>query len=223
MSRPRHAGSRTRLALGLLGALVLGLLLGRAGYPSHPGRAAAPLPAARPGHSSGPRFPRTPAGAAGATAAYERAFATAAILRPGGLRRRIEALAMPAYAQAMLAANAPGARRLAEGPIGTALRQGTPTLYTAIPIGYRVESFDADEARVLTWGFTLLGNTSSVSPAAYFGLTHTELRWSGGRWRIASTRGGFGPTPALGTPPGPLGAYRVATLMRGLRSYALAP
>jgi hypothetical protein len=139
------------------------------------------------------------------------------------LESRIEAVATPDYAATMLAANLPGAERLAAGPIGAGVRRGVQTLYSAIPIGYRVESFAPDRARVLTWGFTLLGNASSVEPAAYFGLTHTELVWMEGRWRIAETRGGFGPTPKLATKPGPLGAYGVIDLARGLESYELAP
>jgi hypothetical protein len=225
MRRPLHNPSRRIAALALLGALAAGLLLGRLTAPTGPGRAAAPAGggAARPRAAGQHRFPRTRAGAAAAVAAYERSFASAAILRPGALRARIEAVATPAYARAMLAANSPGARRLAAGPIGEGIRRGAPTLYSAVPIGYRVESFGAGRARVLTWGFTLLGNAVTVPPAAYFGLTHTELRWTRGRWRIAATRGGFGPTPRLGTPPGPLGAYRVTRLTRELHSYALAP
>jgi len=100
--------------------------------------------------------------------------------------------ATPDYAETMLAANSPGARRLAAGPIGVGVRRGVQTLYVAVPVGYRVESFQSGRARVLTWGFTLLGNAAAVEPAAYFGLTHTELVWMEGRWRIAETRGGFG-------------------------------
>ena len=78
------------------------------------------------------------------------------------MRARIEAVAAPDYAQTMLAANSPGAERLARGPIGVGVSKGVQTLYEAVPIGYRVESFDAERARVLTWGFTLLGNAASV-------------------------------------------------------------
>ena len=94
------------------------------------------------------------------------------------------------------------------GRSGRSPRTACRPLYAAVPIGYRVESYSPARARVLTWGFTLLGNASRCEPAAYFGLTHTELVWSDGRWRIAETRGGFGPTPKLATPPGPLGGYR---------------
>ncbi|HEY2333644.1 MAG TPA: hypothetical protein VGH58_01380 [Solirubrobacterales bacterium] len=208
-----------------LAALALGLLIGRTTAPS------TSVPAPTSAEDGGARtrlgipvgFPRTPAGAATAVAAYERSFASPAILRPGVLRERIEAVATPDYVAQMLAANSPGEKRIAAGPIGEGLASGLQTLYAAVPIGYRVESFGPERARVLTWGFTLLGNASAVEPAAYFGLTHTELIWSQGEWKIAETRAGFGPTPKLATSPGPLGGYGVMGIATRLKSYALAP
>ncbi|HET7574321.1 MAG TPA: hypothetical protein VFJ99_04325 [Solirubrobacterales bacterium] len=221
------APGRRRLALACIATLLVGLLLGRSlSSPSSGGdRAATPAKAGAARSLAGVpvSFPDSPRGAAQAVAAYQRAFATPAVLRPGVLEARIEAVATPDYVATMLTANSPGAKRLAAGPIGAGVRRGVQTLYSAIPIGYRVESFEADHARVLTWGFTLLGNAEGVEPAAYFGLTHTELVWMEGRWRIAETRGGFGPTPKLATKPGPLGAYGVIDLARGLESYELAP
>jgi hypothetical protein len=215
-----------RVLLLCLAALLLGLVLGRCLSPAPDGeRAASPAPAgaARSAAGVSTSFPDSPTGAAVAVAAYQHAFASASILRPGVLRARIEAVATPDYAEAMLAANSPGERRLASGPLGAGLRGAVKTLYAAVPIGYRIESFRPDRARVLTWGFTLLGNASSVPPSAYFGLTHTRLVWMQGRWRIAETQAGFGPTPRLATRVGPLGAYRVIDVMRGLQSYELAP
>ncbi len=221
----RSGPSRRALLLACLAALGVGLLLGRSLSPSGPERAAAPAGAAAARSVAGVPvgFPKTATGAAGAVASYQRAFATPAILRRGVLRARIKAVAMPDYAGAMLAANSPGARRLSAGPLGVGLRSGVQTLYTAVPIGYRIESYRPGRARILTWGFTLVGDASSVEPSAYFGLSHTEVLWMGGRWRIAETRAGFGPTPKLATKPGALGAYRVIDLARELRSYAPAP
>lgn len=214
-----------RLLLSSLAALLLGLLLGHVLSPSPTDRAAAPASAAAARSIAGVPvgFPRTVAGAAGAVAAYQRAFATPAVLRASVLRSRIGVVATPDYAQTMLEVNSPGARRLAAGPLGVGVREGVQTLFASVPIGYRVESFQPGRAQILTWGFCLLGNASSVEPAAYFGITHTEVVWMDGRWRIAETRGGFGPTPRLATPPGPLGGYRVIDLARQLRSYELAP
>jgi hypothetical protein len=168
-------------------------------------------------------FPNTAAGAALAAAAYQRAFATPEILSPGVLRARIGAVATPDFAARMLAAQSPGQRRLAGGPIGIGLRGDVATIYTAVPVGYRVLDFSPGIAEVETWGFTLLGNASTAPPSAYFGLTRLRLAWVGDQWRIAMTRAEFGPTPKLATPPGPLDPYRVLDLARGLRSYELAP
>jgi len=221
----RSSQTNLKRVAPVLLALLLGLLIGRATAP--PGSVPAPVPAhdggagTRAGVPIG--FARTPTGAATAVAAYQRSFASPAILRPGVLRRRIEAVATPDYVDAMLAANSPGERRIASGPIGVGLAKGLQTLYAAVPVGYRIESFSPQRARILTWGFTLLGNAATVEPAAYFGITHTLLLWSEGEWKIAETRAGFGPTPKLATPPGPLGAYNVLNLATRLTSYALAP
>jgi hypothetical protein len=222
-------GSRLlRRAAPLLLALLVGLLVGRATAPDRP----APTPARAPARSpSGARaqsgvrvsFPETPAGAAAAIATYQRSFAGPSVLRPGVLRARVEAVATPDFAAKMLEANGPGLERLAAGPIGVGLAHGLRTLYAAVPIGYRITAYGPGRAEVETWGLTLLGNAGTVQPAAYFGLSHTELAWVGGRWRIAATESGFGPTPRLATRPGPLGGYDVLDLARSLRSYVPAP
>lgn len=224
----QNAGPLLRWGGLILAGLLLGVLLGRASAPGSP--PPAPLRAPAPG-SAGARtvagvpvsFPNSAAGAAEAAAAYQQAFASPAILRPGVLRKRVRAVATPDYAAKMLAANAPGLARLAAGPLGVGVTHGLRTLYVAVPIGYRILSFGAQRAEVETWGFTLLGNAGSIEPAAYFGTARTELAWSGGRWRIAGTRASFGPTPRLDHSPGPLGAYDVLRQAKALRGYALAP
>jgi hypothetical protein len=225
--RGRETNRRRRLlavSFAVVGALVLGWAVGRAGA----GTAASPSPTlGAPTGATGTKaragiqvaFPDTSKGAAAAVATYQRAFASPAILRPAVMRERIEAIATPDYAAQMLAANGPGRERLAAGPIGVGIADGLQTLYSSVPIGYEVEAFSPQRALILTWGFTLLGNSSAVEPAAYFGLTHTELRRVEGTWRIAATRAGFGPTPRLATPPGPLGAYDVVGLASKLTSY----
>lgn len=219
---PRPRG--VALILVALVVFLAGLLIGRA---SAPGSETGEVPA-----SSGPAqvkdgvpvgHARTREGAAAAVASYQRAFADAAILRPDVMRRRLEVVASPDYVQTMLAANSPGRERLARGPIGQGVRHGIQTLYVGVPIGYRIESFSPRRARILTWGFTLLGNASAVAPRAYFGLTQTDLVWLDGDWKIAGTEASFGPTPKVQTPPGPVGGYDVMRLARELRSYGATP
>ncbi|MGD9734938.1 MAG: hypothetical protein AB7V58_04920 [Solirubrobacterales bacterium] len=224
-SRP---GRLLRRAAPLLVALVLGAVIARATAPSPPAptpvRVSAPSPSGARTLAGVPvSFPETPAGAAAAAAAYQRAFAGPQVLRPGALRARVRVVATPDYAAKMLEANGPGLERLAAGPIGVGIAHGLGTLYTAVPIGYRVLGYEPGRAQIETWGLTLLGNAGAVQPAAWFGLSHTELAWVGGRWRIAATESAFGPTPRLATKPGPLGGYDVLGLARSLHAYVLAP
>jgi hypothetical protein len=213
----------------LLIAVVLGALAGHATATSpspQPASARAPRPAqggARTDAGVPVSFPESATGAAAAMAAYQQSFASTAILSPGVLRARLRAIATPDYAARMLEANGPGAEGIAAGPIGVGVAHGLRTLYAAVPIGYRVLSYRHGRAEVETWGFTLLGNAGTVEPSAYFGLSKAELVWLGGRWRIAQIHSGFGPTPHLATPPGPLGGYDVLGVAQGLRSYVLAP
>lgn len=233
MRREQRSSRRRKIvllaALGL-GALSLGWLLGSAGTsPAPAGDRDAAVVASTGADSTATvagvpvGFPRSAEGAATAVAAYQRAFASPSILRPGVLEKRVQAVTTPDYAMQMIAANVPGRDRIAGGPIGQGLLHGTQTIYSAVPIGYRIESFSPDRARILTWGFTLLGNADTVEPAAYFGIAHTLVVWREGRWEIAETRAGFGPTPKLATAPGPLGGYDVIDLAKKLKSYALAP
>jgi hypothetical protein len=225
--RRQDAVKRRRIALGLaLGAaLSSGWLLGGAGG----GSASRPSPQQPPSTSLEVRsgvtvgFPHSSEGAATAVAAYQRAFASPSILAPGVLKARVEAVATTGYVRRMLAANGEGFAALAAGPLGAGLRAGVQTIYSAVPIGYAVESYEGERARVLTWGFTLVGNAESVEPAAYFGTSTTEVVWSADGWRIASIRSGFGPTPKLATRSVPGGGFEVLRTARQLRGYELAP
>jgi hypothetical protein len=215
-----------RLALAVLLAVAVAFALGRASAPT-----AAPVPlqaGPRPGPTResvgvGVGFSHNRQGAIGASAAYQQAFADRAILRPGVLRRRIEAVATPHFAPKMLASNEGGTARLAQGAFGEDARGGVPSVFLGVPISYRVLSFSAERAVIQTWGFTLLGNVSSVEPTAYFGLARTVLVWMEGDWKIADTRASFGPTPRLGTPrPGGEGLGLVE-LTKELHRYGVAP
>ncbi|HEX4732492.1 MAG TPA: hypothetical protein VH299_14575 [Solirubrobacterales bacterium] len=170
-----------------------------------------------------PAGDHTAQGAAAAVAADERGFGSPSVLSISGLRRKVDEVATPAFAAEMLAANRPGSERISGGPIGIGLAEGTETIYVAVPVSYRVESYSASQARVATWGFTLLGNASTVEPAAYFGLTQTVLDWVGGEWRIAKTSGSFGPTPRLVTPRKGLEGFDLLRIAKRMRVYELAP
>jgi hypothetical protein len=158
-----------------------------------------------------------------ANANYQQDFADAAILRPGELRRRIEAVATPAYAPTMIARNEPGTRRLAAGPVGVGLREKIATAYFGTPVLYRVVSCSPRRAVLQTWGFTVVGNATVAEPGAYFGTSRTELVWLHGDWKIAQTSASFGPTPRLVTPREGGEGFKLVDLLKGMRRYAVAP
>ncbi|HEV2789829.1 MAG TPA: hypothetical protein VGV69_00845, partial [Solirubrobacterales bacterium] len=163
------------------------------------------------------------AGALAANANYQQSFADTAILRPEELRRRIEAAATEEYAPAMLAANEPGADRLTRGGLGKGLRAGLPTSYFAVPAFHRVLAYSSRRAVIRTWGFTIVGNSSTVEPTAYFGTSRMELRWADGDWKIADTQAAFGPTPRVLSPRRGGEGFEVVDLVEGMRPYAATP
>lgn len=216
-----------RFVASIAAAVLVGLLIGRASAPSLsavPPKAVPPSPG--PTSKSvgvGVGFSRTRQGAVLAAGSYQQAFADKAVLRPGELRRRIEVVATPRFAPVMLEANEPGATRLRLGAFGQGIRGGIASSYFGVPVAYRVLAFTPNRAVVQTWGFTLLGNVTSVEPTAYFGLARTVLVWMDGDWKIADTRASFGPTPRLASPrPGGEGLGLIE-LTQELRRFGVAP
>lgn len=215
-----------RIAIGVLIAVLVGVMIGRASAPgsSTPLEAASSSPGPN-GESAGVGvgFSRTREGAALAAGSYQQAFTHMAILRPGELRRRIEVVATPRFAPTMLAANEHGTAQLKGGAFGEGIRARVQSAFVGVPVSYRVLSYTPGRAVVQVWGFTLVGNVESVEPTAFFGLSRTVLVWMGGDWKIADTRASFGPTPRLGTSrPGGEGIGLVE-LMKELHRYAVAP
>lgn len=215
-------------ALLIVVALVLGLLAGRLTASEQPPSPPAPHPDSpgptRPGSGGvGVGYAHTRSGALAANAHYQQALADTAILRPGQLRQRIEAIAAPGYAPAMIAAAEPGVRRLSQGTLGTGVSEDIPTAYFGVPVFYRVDSYSPQRAVIRTWGFTVLGNATVAEPGAYFGTSRMELAWVDGDWKIAATRAAFGPTPKLLTPRRGGEGFDLVDLIEGMEPYAVAP
>jgi hypothetical protein len=214
-----------RRALAIAAVLLIGLLLGRLTAPDsspapHPDP---PGPTSLKSGGVGTDYAHSREGAIAAAAGYQQAFADTAILHPAELRERVEAVATPAYAPQLLEANRPGARRLAEGTLGTGLAAKIPTAYFGVPVFYGLESYTPRRAVVGTWGFTVVGNATTAEPGAYFGTSRLVLVWAQGRWRIAATRAAFGPTPRLLTPRRGGEGFELVDLIEGMRPYASAP
>ncbi len=213
--------TRGALFVGTLALFALTFAFGRLSAPTEEADLTPPITASAGELDTA--YPHSPAGASLAAAAYQQAFADPAILRPGVLKSRIEAVATREFARRMLKANQPGTDRLVAGPVGEGVRRGVPTAYFAVPIGYRLLSYAPERARVQTWGFTIVGNVSTVEPTAYFGTGTTALVWRDDRWKIAFTQAAFGPTPQLGTPRKGSEGFELQDLARDFHLYGIAP
>lgn len=213
---------RAALFLGAAVLLVLAFVIGRLSAPDEEARSNPPA-TALPGAELETDYPHSKDGAIVAAAAYQRALANSAILRPGELKKRVEAIATPEYADEMLEANQPGTDRLMAGPLGEGLQQGIPTVYVGIPIAYRVLSYTPNRARIQNWGSTIVGNVSTVEPVAYFGTGTIELVWQDDQWKIASSQAAFGPTPQTSTPEEGAEGFELQDLAGDFRLYGIAP
>lgn len=216
------AKKHAALFLGAAVLLVLAFAIGRLSAPDDEAQSN-PSATAVPGAELETDYPHSKDGAIVAAAAYQRALANSAILRPGGLKRRVEAIATPEYVDEMLEANQPGTDRLMAGPLGEGVQQGVPTVYVGIPIAYRVLSYAPDRARIQNWGSTIVGNVSTVKPVAYFGTGTIELVWQDGQWKIASSKAAFGPTPQTSTPEKGAEGFELQDLADDFRLYGVAP
>ena len=212
------------LVAGALVLVALAFAVGRISAPTEEAKSSPPLTVpANADAEINTKYAQSPAGAILAAGAYQRAFADPSILKPGVMESRVKAVATPEYAPRMLEANKPGTDRLMKEPVGEGVRQGVPTAYFGVPVVYRLLSYTPQRARIQNWGFTILGNASTVEPAAYFGTATTELVWQNGRWKIASTQGGFGPTPETRTPRKGAEGFELQDLAGDFKPYGLAP
>jgi hypothetical protein len=216
------AKKHAALFLGAAVLLVLAFAIGRLSAPDDEAQSNPPATAV-PGAELETDYPHSKDGAIVAAAAYQRALANSAILRPGGLKSRVEAIATPEYVDKMLEANQPGTDRLMAGPLGEGVQQGVPTVYVGIPIAYRVLSYAPHRARIQNWGSTIVGNVSTVRPVAYFGTGTIELVWQDGQWKIASSKAAFGPTPQTSTPEKGAEGFELQDLADDFRLYGVAP
>lgn len=218
----RDTKKRAALFFGAAALLVLAFVIGRLSAPEDEAQPNPPA-AAVPGAELKTNYPHSKDGAIVAAAAYQRALANSAILRPGGLKKRVEAIATPDYADELLKANQPGADRLMAGPLGQGVQQGIPTVYVGIPIAYRVLSYNPDRARIQNWGSTIVGNVSTVEPVAYFGTGTIELVWQDTQWKVASSQAASGPTPQTSTPEDGAEGFELQDLADDFRLYGVAP
>jgi len=215
----------TGQALAALGLVLLGLVVGWLtagdGGDSSDGKGAA---------NAGPTDT-----VEGVPVGYERSRegAVAAVVNYGAALGGPEFITNRARRQAMLRVaateevaqeyekGAAGLAELADTPLYRAIRRGESAIYQGVPLGYRVERYNEDEAEVFTWSASVLG-AGQEKPQVLFSQRRTTLRWDGD-WKLAGGSEQDGPTPALAEGASASSGAEFSTRLRGLQGLRYVP
>jgi hypothetical protein len=226
----RERRSRLPAAAALVLALAAAAVIGRLTAPP----ADAP-PVLRPAPATGPPglgaartvagvpvgYPRTREGAVAAMAAYGHALADPRIQLDDRRRDAVAAaVGTERYAQSLRDAEAVFASRRA-GPVGQALRPGARAVFLAVPIAYRMLSYDDSTAVIKSWGVAITASDTGLSPQASWGTTTTTAVWKRGDWKVDEVSSRPGPAPAGADAPSTALAFVDA--LGGLRTFRHAP
>lgn len=202
-----RGGSRGILiAIGVLAALIVGLLVGRLTAPDD--QPVAPRARGSDGDVGPTRsldgvpvgYPRTRHGAVAAATNFVAVLSSPAMLDTAHRESAVRRMATAGFAPRLLEQTAAANRQLAAGPLGTGLRQGDATVFQGAQLGYRVVDFSNGRATVSIWTAAIIANTGAVAPQVGWQTNTFELAWQDGDWRLDGYRGRPGPTP--GTPQG---------------------
>jgi hypothetical protein len=206
----RERRSRVPAAVAMVVALVAAAVIGRVTAP----RADAP-PAPRPAPVAAPPglgatrtvagvpvgYPRTREGAVAAMAAYGQALADPRVEIND--RRRAEvaaAVGTARYARSLQKGQA-GFAAMRDGPVGQALGRGARAVFLAVPVAYRVLSFDGSRAVIVSWSVAIAASDTGIEPRAGWDTTTTTAVWEHGDWKVDQAQNRRGPVPAQNDEP----------------------
>jgi hypothetical protein len=224
---------RPRSRAAVLGALVVALFaaatIGRLTAPT-----ADPVPTTRPGaaDAAAPRatrtasgvpvgYPRTRVGAVAAMAAYGQALADPRIQLDDRRRRAVAAtVGTDRYARSLEDAAAVFAARRS-GAVGQALGPGARAVFLAVPVAFRVVSYNENEAVIRSWGVAIVASDTGLQPRASWGMTTTTALWQHDDWKVERVVSRPGPVPAGTGQPSPAAAFMDA--LAGMRTLRHAP
>lgn len=203
---PRGPSRWLPVALGLVAALLVGLVVGRASAPDDArptDRGATPAPSPGPTREQAGvpvGYARTSEGAAAALLNYSVALSRLLLETPDRRSAALDVLATPEFAT-RTARQLQRARAAAEaGPLGPALRGEGTAVYRGGPLGFRVVQFSRDEAVVDTWAFGIAAADPGLDPRMTFQTATSTLVWRDGDWKLAASRSRPGPAPRVSGP-----------------------
>lgn len=136
----------------------------------------------------------------------------------------VRAIAAPGSADDLIAQVDPGIRLAAQGfGVDSTGKAADGLLVSRVmPIGWRVDSYRPDAARVEVWYGTLAGVAGLHSQApvtTQFATDSVDLTWAGGDWKWLGLVHSDGPAPVGGVQP-PASADQIALAATAFQPYA---
>ena len=165
-------------------------------------------------------------GAVAAAANYARVLSSAMILDQAQRRAALQAISAPEALARQQRAFDQAVALLSKGlGVGQAGARDGTVLLRAVPVGWRLEAYTADRARVAIWVTSVLGALSGpqgVPVREAWGTTTVELRWVDGDWKLLKTTTTDGPVPIADTAT-PTAASQLIPEARDFKEFTYAP
>ena len=201
-----------------------------------PGTAAAPGTAEAAASSRvGPRrfeagvgvgYAHSSQGAVAAAANYTRVLSSDLILDTASRRAAIDALAAPEARSRLQKTFDQAVVPLRQGlGVGDGASGSAQVLLRATPVGWRVERYDNETAKVAIWVTSVGGSIGGTVPAPIregWGTTTVTLRWVEGDWKQVAGTTTDGPVPIADVAP-PTAAGELVDQANAFKEFTYAP
>jgi hypothetical protein len=199
-----------------------------------PGTATAPAEAAASSRV-GPRrfesgvgvgYAHSSQGAVAAAANYTRVLSSDLILDTSSRRAAIDALAAPEARSRLQKTFDQAVVPLRQGlGVGDDASGSAQVLLRATPVGWRVDSYDSETAKVAIWVTSVGGSIGGTVPAPIregWGTTTVTLRWVDGDWKQVASTTTDGPVPIADVAP-PTAAGELVSKANEFKEFTYAP
>ena len=200
-----------------------------------PGTAAATSAEAAAATRVGPRrfeagvgvgYDHSQQGAVAAAANFTRVLSSDLILDTSRRRAAIAALAAPSAKARLQRTFDQAVVPLRKGlGVSDSANDGAQVLLRATPVGWRVEDYSDEKAKVAIWVTSVGGSVGGTVAAPIregWGTTTVELRWVGGDWRLAESTTTDGPVPIADVSP-PTAAPELVDKASQFKEFTYAP
>jgi hypothetical protein len=165
-------------------------------------------------------------GAVAAAANFTRVLSSDLILDTSRRRAAIAALAAPSAKARLQRTFDQAVVPLRKGlGVSDTANDGAQVLLRATPVGWRVEDYSDEKAKVAIWVTSVGGSVGGTVAAPIregWGTTTVELRWVGDDWKLAESTTTDGPVPIADVAP-PTAAPELVDKANEFKEFTYAP